>query len=40
MALTFALVLGFSAILFDESLTPGKVIGVVLIGVGLVVTSL
>lgn len=40
MALTFALVLGFSAILFEESLTPGKVIGVVLIGIGLVVTSL
>lgn len=40
MALTFALVLGFSAILFGESLTTGKVIGVVLIGIGLVVTSL
>jgi multidrug transporter EmrE-like cation transporter len=40
MALTFALVLGFSVILFDESLTAGKVIGLVLIGAGLVVTSL
>ena len=40
MALTFALVLGFSVALFGESLTAGKVIGLVLIGIGLVVTSL
>jgi multidrug transporter EmrE-like cation transporter len=40
MALTFALVLGFSVALFGESLTAGKVIGLVLIGIGLVVTGL
>ena len=40
MALTFALVLVFSVILFDESLTAAKVVGMVLICAGLVVTSL
>lgn len=40
MALSFAGVTAFSVILFGESLTAGKVIGLVLIGAGLVVTSL
>ena len=39
MSLSFVLVLGFSALLFSESLTPGKVIGVALICLGVVVSS-
>jgi len=39
MSLSFVLVLVFSVLLFSESLTPGKVIGVVLICAGVIASS-
>ena len=39
VGLSFVLVLVFSAVFFDESLTAGKVVGIGLIVVGLVVGS-
>ena len=39
MSLSFVFVLIFSVLLFSESLTPGKVVGVALICVGVLVSS-
>jgi len=39
MSLSFVFVLGFSVLLFSESLTAGKVIGVALICAGVLVSS-
>lgn len=39
MALSFPLVLMFSALFFGESITPPKVIGLVLVAAGLIVAS-